>query len=486
VTSSDGPSEEPQGAPDPEELTAILGDSDLPPSGDASSQPPSAEPLPPLSPGPLDPAGGAWPPSPDGPPPDAPPLTGWRKHLGLIVAGVLVLAIGTGLWLGSGNSGGGGNTAATGPKTAGHGISVPVNTGTPAPILTLGSGSGSSPTKKPKDDKSDYLPYTEFTPSGPQPAAAPAASLPGVAGPDPAVACPASTVQVSTADQLTQALSTAVPGAVIELADGTYAGNFVAKADGTAAQPIFLCGDSGAILDGGSTTTDGYVLHLDGANYWRLDGFTVQDGQKGVVLDHSDENILEHLTVQNTGDEAVHLREFSDDNLVVDNTIHSTGSLDSKFGEGVYIGTAQSNWCTYTYCAKDNSDNNVIRGNNIYDTTAESVDIKEGTTGGALIDNKFDGSAFTHAGATGWVNAKGNDYLIEGNVGQHSYQDGFQTHQILAGWGRDNVFIGNTAIVDGSGFGFHFTPVNGNIWTCNNVVKGAAKGSSNIPCAAAP
>ena len=64
--------------------------------------------------------------------------------------------------------------------------------------------------------------------------------------------------------------------------------------------------------------------------------------------------------------------------------------------------------------------------------------------------------------------------------------DGFQTHQILAGWGQNNLFEGNSATVDGSGYGFHFTPSDGNVWTCDNTVQGAAAGKSNIPCSTAP
>lgn len=340
---------------------------------------------------------------------------------------------------------------------------------------------------KGKGKKGSKSAAPDYTPGGAEPALVAAASLPGVSGPDPAVPCPAATVTVSNSGDLTRALASAAPGTVIRLADGTYSGNFTGTAVGSAAAPIFLCGGPGAILDaGGTSNSAGYVLHLNGAAYWRLVGFTVQNGAKGVVLDHTDFSVIEKLTVQQVGDEGIHLREFSDDDLVLDNTVRHTGLLRAKFGEGVYIGTATSNWCSYTACQPDRSNNNVVRGNTISDTTAENVDIKEGTTGGALVGNSFNGSGFSQAGASGWVNAKGNSYLIVGNVGHGSYQDGFQTHQILPGWGQDNVFKANTAIVDGAGYGFHFTPVNGNVWTCDNTVQGAGSGNSNITCSTAP
>ena len=85
-------------------------------------------------------------------------------------------------------------------------------------------------------------------------------------------------------------------------------------------------------------------------------------------------------------------------------------------------------------------------------------------------------------GASAWVNVKGNDYLIEGNTGRGSLKDGFQTHQILPGWGTDNTFKDNTAIVDGPGYGFHLTPVLGNTVACDNTEQGASRGLTNVTC----
>lgn len=384
----------------------------------------------------------------------------------------------------------------------GPGLSLPmvpaahdrIPVASPAPLWTFPTPAasdgfpGEEDSSDPGDDDpadqqspSDGVPV--YTPGGPEPALQPAASLPGVTAADPHVPCPAATVEVGDASELKTALSAAHPGTVIQMLDGTYSGNFTGVAQGTADRPVFLCGGPGAVLDAGSPKTKGgYVLHLQNAQYWRLVGFTVQNGQKGVVLDHTDNSVIEDLTVQNIGDEAIHLREFSDDDLVLHNTVHDTGLRQPKYGEGVYIGTAKSNWCTYTACQPDHSDNDVVRDNTFARTTAENVDIKEGTTGGALIGNHFDGGGFAPKGADAWVNAKGNAYLLRGNDGHDSSQDGFQTHQIVDGWGRGNRFEDNTATVNGPGFGFHFTPANDNVWTCDNKVQGATKGAGNVPC----
>jgi parallel beta-helix repeat protein len=284
---------------------------------------------------------------------------------------------------------------------------------------------------------------------------------------------------VRTATELEAALAAATPGTSIILAPGVYTGNFVATASGTATDPISLCGSTASILDGGDLSK-GYVFHLDGASYWHLQGFTVQNGQKGVMADGTVGSVIEGLTVTQIGEEGIHLRKDSTDNTVTGNTVNHTGVYKAKFGEGIYIGTAQSNWCDITACKPDNSDRNIIENNVISDTGAENVDIKEGTTGGILRGNSFDGTGMT--GADSWVDVKGNGWTIDDNRGVNSPNDGFQTHQILDGWGTDNVFSNNTAAVNGPGYGIASRPALGNIVECNNTVTGAASGVSNIPC----
>jgi hypothetical protein len=289
------------------------------------------------------------------------------------------------------------------------------------------------------------------------------------------------TTEVADADELQAALEAAQPGDTISLAAGTYTGNFVATASGTADAPITLCGTADSVLDGGDVE-DGYVLHLDGAQYWHLLGFTVTHGQKGVMADGTVGSVIEGLTVTRIGDEAIHLRRFSTDNLVIGNRISETGLRREKFGEGVYVGTAESNWCDISDCRPDESDRNVVEGNDISAVTAEAVDVKEGTSNGIVRGNTFDGSGMVEDGADSWVDIKGNDWLITGNVGRNSLLDGFQTHEILDGWGTRNTFSGNTAEVNGPGFGYSLTPVRDNVVTCDNQASNAGEGFSNVDC----
>jgi co-chaperonin GroES (HSP10) len=295
-----------------------------------------------------------------------------------------------------------------------------------------------------------------------------------------AFTCPAATVTASTSDQLQKALNTARAGASIRIADGLYTGEFRTTRDGSAKKPIYLCGSRNAVLEAGAIK-GGYTLHFDGASYWRVNGFTVRNGQKGVMVDAGQGIGLQNLLVEHIGDEAVHLRTGSTQNVVRGLTIRDTGNRKPQYGEGVYIGTAESNWCEYTKCKPDLSNGNFVLGNTISGTTAESVDIKEGTSGGVLTGNTFDGEAMTEGDS--WVDVKGNGWLISGNTGTTSRADGYKVIEILDGWGWRNLFSANRSTVDGSGYAINVTKRHsGNVVRCNNTAVKAADGLTTIDC----
>ncbi|MCU1675512.1 MAG: hypothetical protein JWM93_270 [Frankiales bacterium] len=354
-------------------------------------------------------------------------------------------------------------------------------TTSPTPTTTTSASPIPSPT-----------PTTTTTSASPTPSPTPTSATPSPtttsASPSPTPTTSGTVVRVSTASQLSSALSAATAGETILLADGTYSGHFTLSRSGTSAANIRITGTRNARLDGGSASS-GYVLHLDKANYVRVDGITVTNGQKAIVLDESSNDVLDNLDVYHTGDEAVLLRNFSRYNVVSNSAVHDSGVTEPGYGEGVYIGLSQSNWNSSgqsrTGGAPDTSDYNQVIGNQIYNTGAENVDIKEGTTGGLIANNHFDSTGMSGQNyADSWVDAQGNNYTIRGNVGVNpggKLLDGFQTHVILSGWGKNNLFTGNSAAVNAPGYGFNIqTSGTGNIVKADNTVTGAGKGFSNI------
>jgi hypothetical protein len=304
----------------------------------------------------------------------------------------------------------------------------------------------------------------------------------------PALRCPTATVIVHDSAGFQAALKAAHPGTVIRVEDGLYYGRFQGTGAGTRDDPIWVCGGPMAILDDsqrihGSPPPEhdgAYGFHLVNASWWNLVGFSVRNAQKGVVLDHSSYNILYSLIVYNVGDEAIHLREFSSDNLVEGSVIRDTGLEVAFYGEGVYLGSSVNNWPNYTGGKPDTSNYNKVLYNNISNATAENVDVKEGTTGGELAFNHFDGTGMVTSAATAWVNVKGNGYAIHDNTGQVSVGDGFSTHKIVSGSGTGNVFSDNHIGEGVTGYGFAFHS-DGNTLKCDNTGRGQ-KGRANVSC----
>ncbi len=291
---------------------------------------------------------------------------------------------------------------------------------------------------------------------------------------------------VTDAAGLVQALSAARPGAVIELRDGVYnAGKaFTITTACTAAAPCTLRGGRGAVLSGNGTSGV-YGLHLKGASYWTVSGFTVANAAKGVMLDRARHNTVSGLDVHTIGDEGIHLRSFSSDNVVRASSVHDTGKRVPGYGEGIYVGSAKSNWGTYSGGAPDSSDRNVVTGNRIWNTGAESVDIKEGTRAGTLSNNSFNGAGMSGDNyADSWVDLKGNAWVVSGNKGVTALLDGFQTHVPATGWGRNNVFRGNLADTRSAGYGFRLqdAATTNNVVACDNTAVSAKAGLANRPC----
>jgi hypothetical protein len=288
--------------------------------------------------------------------------------------------------------------------------------------------------------------------------------------------------RVSSARELSHALFAARAGETISLAPGIYQGDFEAVRSGQPSAPITLCGARNAVLEGESVS-HGYTFYLDHASWWRVEGFTIESGQKGLVADHSSHDLLYGLYVHSIGDEGIHLREFSSHDTISHCVVRKTGLDTQFFGEGIYVGSANKNWCRYTGCRPDASDYDTIIDNNVTDTTAENIDIKEGTTGGSVIGNHFDGTGMVESAATSWVNAKGNDWIIKDNVGIDSVDNGFSVHQVYPGWGLGNIFIGNRAEVNGPGYGIYVQSSHlRTVVACSNVAFKATQGLSNLPC----
>jgi parallel beta-helix repeat protein len=163
-------------------------------------------------------------------------------------------------------------------------------------------------------------------------------------------------------------------------------------------------------------------------------------------MDHANHNIITGIEIYQIGEEGLHLRSFSSQNLVEKVWIHDVGLSVPEFGEGIYIGSAVSNWSEYSNNEPDRSDNNRIVGNLLGpNLTAEGIDIKEGTTGGIIRNNSF--LTDHNLTADSWIDIKGNSYEVSHNLGTYEEGSNFRLAvdvlHVVDDWGKDNSISDN-------------------------------------------
>jgi hypothetical protein len=299
------------------------------------------------------------------------------------------------------------------------------------------------------------------------------------------------TVNVNTSAQLQTAINAATPGQTIVLADGVYirSGGFYVNAgiNGTVTQPITILGNANTIVSSNNLNT-GYGFALKGNNYWILQGFTIYNSKKGIVLDNSHHNDIKNIKVNKIGDEGIHLRTYSSFNTVEGCFVDSTGIVSTGTGEGLYVGSATSNWSTYTGGSPDTCNYNVLTNNSFgAHIVSENIDVKEGTSHGTISYNTFNGAGLNGQNyADSWLDMKGNYYSVACNTGANTIADGLQTHINYAGFGDYNTFSGNDLTVGSTGYGINvaISSSNGtathNVVCSNNTVSAGAVGLTNV------
>ncbi|WP_030683205.1 right-handed parallel beta-helix repeat-containing protein [Streptomyces sp. NRRL B-1347] len=288
---------------------------------------------------------------------------------------------------------------------------------------------------------------------------------------------PAETIEVSTAAELKAALTAASPGDTIHLADGRYSGNFKTTTAASSGARITLTGSPKAVLTAGG----GYGLHLNAASYWTVKGVTVTGGQKGIMIDSARGVVVDGVTVHGLDMEGVHFRKSSPDGVIKNSRIYDTGNDGRGMGEGVYVGSANT--------LSDKSDHVQVLDNVIGpDVGGEAVDLKEGTRNGRVAGNTFDGRGLTGNNYDdSWIDVKGNGYVIEGNTGKNTTNNGFETHTQQPGWGCGTVFRANKSDLTGATgdkqLAINVTNQSGSCRTtvhASNTVSGG-KGLTNVP-----
>lgn len=307
-------------------------------------------------------------------------------------------------------------------------------------------------------------------------------------------------------NELQQFCNNAKPGDIITLKPNTtYIGNLlINNINGTPNNYISIIGNSTSIISG-TDISKSKVIEISNSSYVyfglstsNIDefgkGYVLTNAQKGIFVNKCSYITIQNLNIYNIGYEGLHLLNNSSFCNVLNNNIHDTGKYQPEkgFGEGIYCGSAVSNWSTYSDGKPDRTNNITISYNNLYNIVSECLDIKEGTLNGLVSYNRFNGSYLNDANsADSWIDIKGENWTISNNIMDITLLDGIQTHFItnsVPNSGCNNIMSGNlmNCITSNSipckGYAINInSKTTGNIVYSNNRYKNADKGLTNIP-----
>ena len=273
-------------------------------------------------------------------------------------------------------------------------------------------------------------------------------------------------VNVSTVADLTSATLNAKAGDTIWVAPGKYklpsdncqndtfvnntgrdCGRIWLGADGTKNNPIVLAGSDPANPPEiyGTSVGSNYGIHVTG-NYVVLKNLKIHTFSKGVVFDNSVGALMEDCEVYHTGTELVHVRDSSQQVTLNRNFIHGSGYETAQYGEGIYVGTYYKSWASsqqseqtagfwgadasqHRYSGYDWRVNDTkITCNIVKATTAENIDVKEGTIRGIVQGNMFIADSTNYDNQVDYddanIDMKGAFWTVTGNYFYNSKKSG--------------------------------------------------------------
>ena len=276
----------------------------------------------------------------------------------------------------------------------------------------------------------------------------------------------ANQVNVSTVADLTSATLNAKAGDTIWVAPGKYklpsdncqndkfvnetgrdCGLIWLGADGTKNNPVVLAGSDPTNPPEiySSDYKHNYGIHVTG-NYVILKNLKIHSFSKGVVFDNSVGALMEDCEVYHTGNEIVHVRDSSQQVTLNRNFIHGSGYEIAKYGEGIYVGTYNTGWASSQQADRDAGfwgtdasqhrysgydwrvNDTKITCNIVSGTTAENIDVKEGTVRGIVQGNMFIGDSLDYNGEVSYddanIDMKGAYWTVTGNYFYNSKKQG--------------------------------------------------------------
>ena len=254
-------------------------------------------------------------------------------------------------------------------------------------------------------------------------------------------------LDVSTVEELHQALEKVKPGQTIFIAPGVYdystyenRTTFKLKAVGTESSPVTLTAQDpiNPPLLRGPIIKSSSVLYITG-NYWIIENIRLGFSSQAIYFEKSNHNIIKNVEMYSLGSQGLLLREDSSYNLIQNCHIHHTGIHNEMYGYGIVFG--------------HKSDYNVVKGCIFRDISSENIWVKEYSTGNEIVGNIFFGDGINGKNeADCFISISGNDTYIHDNVAYRNSNQyiaaAFRIKKAVEDSGDGSKFVNNVLFMD--------------------------------------
>lgn len=182
-------------------------------------------------------------------------------------------------------------------------------------------------------------------------------------------------IVVNPGDDLNRLLNSTKEGDTVLVKPGRYANiNLSGKMYSEKNPLVVRASGSDTVFISGDTITKGSSLEIRNCSYILVEGLTFINSMWGIYVKNSDHIIIRNNEIFNTGQEGIHIGRSSKYVDVTGNKIHNTGQFNTKWAEGIYVGSG-------SYYHGNNFPDNCeyiwIEGNHIYETgNGEGINIK--------------------------------------------------------------------------------------------------------------
>jgi parallel beta-helix repeat protein len=224
-------------------------------------------------------------------------------------------------------------------------------------------------------------------------------------------------IVVSPDNDLNAILNNTKGGDTVLIKSGTY--NIITLSDKKFSDKnplIIRAFDSMTVYISGNNTSRGTSLEITGCSYVKIEGLKLLNSKYGIYIKSSDHIIIKNNEVYKTGQEGIHIGRSSQYVDVSENKIHNTGLFNSKWAEGVYVGSGSYSGSNFP----DNCEYIWVENNLIYETgNAEGINVKGESFHVTVINNKIHD---IHPGTSEQYNQAG--ITVEGteNSLDHNYR----------------------------------------------------------------